>query len=279
MRSGTTLQSIKMDRGKSNIELQTEVHNKTSSYAENKPRLIKIEKIINDLNREYEFKDVLDIGCGDGAFLLRLKKKFGFNCYGFDVINRLVHLAVGSGIKAITQDAEKKFDYGDDSFDLIMANEIIEHLLDTDFFLSEVSRILKRGGVFIITTPNLCSFTNRMRILFGKYPAHGPQYKANKGHVTTYCFPVLENQLKEYGLSIIKRTTSSIPFPMDSTIKVPNFTKKIAMWLGDFFPTSGSHIIIVARKGARRVSNVNRNNAVDGFNEDYYMREMSSILN
>jgi len=234
-------------RAKKNLEIQIQKYSKISAFAEHKFHVIKTHKIIRKLHKKYQFKKILDVGCADGSFSLMLKKEFRFDCYGFDIAEESIELAKEKGIKAIIHNAEEIFPYEDSSYDLAFACEMIEHLLDTDFFLSEINRILKKDGIIILTTANLCSFTNRIRILFGKFPAHGPQFRAGKGHLTTYNLAVLVKQLKEHGFKTIIKSSSSIPFPMNNKY-IPYFIKKIAMKLGDLFKTSGSHIIIVARK-------------------------------
>ncbi len=54
-----------------------------------------------------------------------------------------------------------------DSVDLVFAGDIIEHIIDTDLFAKEISRVLKPGGHAIITTPNIAMWTNRLFLLFG----------------------------------------------------------------------------------------------------------------
>jgi len=238
---------IEKRKARDNLSIQVEKYKNCKSYAGHKFHVIKTHQIIRKLNKTQDFKTILDIGCADGSFSKILKEEFNFDCYGFDISKNSVELANEKGIKSIVQNAEEEFQYEDETYDLIFACEIIEHLLDTDFFLSEINRILKKDGISILTTANLCSFTNRVRIMFGKFPAHGPQFRAGKGHLTTYCLPVLEKQLKENGFKTIIRSSSSIPFPMNHP-KIPKSIKNLAMKLGNFFPTFGSHIIVAAKK-------------------------------
>ncbi len=67
----------------------------------------------------------------------------------------------------------------DNSYDLIVAGEIVEHLFDTDGFARELYRILKPGGTLIISTPNLASWYNRLRLLRGKVPRSFPGVSAS----------------------------------------------------------------------------------------------------
>ena len=58
----------------------------------------------------------------------------------------------------------------DRSFDLVVATDIIEHLIDTDRFLQDIQAMIKSEGHVIITTPNLGWWLNRLRLLSGKVP-------------------------------------------------------------------------------------------------------------
>lgn len=62
----------------------------------------------------------------------------------------------------------------DNTYDLLIAGEIIEHLVDTDHFAEEALRVLKPGGHLILSTPNLASWYNRVRLLRGLVPACYP---------------------------------------------------------------------------------------------------------
>ncbi len=99
---------------------------------------------------------LLDIGCYDGYISLLLKDKFGKKCevYGIDVAINTIKLARQKGVHAKVCDVTEGISFEDNMFDYIFAGEMIEHLQDTDFFLQEVSRVLKPDGILILTTPN-----------------------------------------------------------------------------------------------------------------------------
>src|SRR3989344_5745663 len=73
-------------------------------------------------------------------------------------------------IKAKFGDAEKKWDYPDGYFDIVIMSHIIEHVVNPDHLLSEARRVLKRKGLVIINTPNLAAWFNRILLLFGFQP-------------------------------------------------------------------------------------------------------------
>jgi len=216
------------------------------AVADHKYHTKKVFQIL-DKYHPYAFYKSLDIACADGGTSIFIKNKFGIECHGIDLSPHSVKLANKNGIIAQVHDIREKLPYRDNMFDLVIGLEIIEHVLDTDHFIAEVHRVMRKNGICIITTPNLCSFTNRMRVLFGQYTAHGCQWNAEKGHHIVYTMPTLVKHFEQYKFKIIKKTCSSIPFPMYSK-KVPEAFKQIAMKLGDYFYNFGSHIIIVARK-------------------------------
>ncbi len=64
----------------------------------------------------------------------------------------------------------KGIDYEDEFFDIVYAGEVFEHLYNPDFFLQEASRVLKKGGFIILSTPNLSAWFNRIIFPLGIYP-------------------------------------------------------------------------------------------------------------
>ncbi|MBW2973138.1 class I SAM-dependent methyltransferase [Candidatus Woesearchaeota archaeon] len=87
----------------------------------------------------------LDVGCREGHQTRYLRKK-GYNVTSID-IEKIVP-------ECIVMDANKKLKFEDNSFDLIWGSEIIEHLDNPAFSISEFKRVLKPGGRLILTTPN-----------------------------------------------------------------------------------------------------------------------------
>lgn len=125
----------------------------------------------------------LDIGCGNGAFAILFGEIFGFrNLYGVDVSIEAVNQANERGVNAICADADKEaLPYDDGYFDVVFAGEVIEHLLNSDFMIDEIFRVLKLGGMCIVTTPNLASWYNRIQLLFGYQPYAIPASHIHRG--------------------------------------------------------------------------------------------------
>ena len=107
---------------------------------------------------------MLDIGCGNGRFLLEMKQ-LGWQAEGVEFNDRAIEICHNNGLKVHKGDL-KSANFPDDSFDLITARHLIEHVPEPDKFLEEVARILRPGGIVNIRTPNGNALG---RILFRKF--------------------------------------------------------------------------------------------------------------
>ncbi len=114
----------------------------------------RVEYILDKLNG-----NVLDIGCYACTLHKVILEKHGRNkIHGFDI-----ELEKGASKKYYKiGSAEKKLPYKANEFDTIIAGELIEHLKKPEIFVKESNRILKKGGVVVITTPNKTSLINRI---------------------------------------------------------------------------------------------------------------------
>ena len=96
---------------------------------------------------------ILDIGTQDGVHLRYLKHKFPFlkndDMYGIDIT--LSGLLIGSNHDAFHYSLGTVYDlpFADNSFDVIVANGIIEHLENSSNGLREIARVLKPNGQFV----------------------------------------------------------------------------------------------------------------------------------
>lgn len=101
-------------------------------------------------------KQVLDYGCGDGALLSWIARRARpAELYGFDPAPGAIEMAQQAlrehGINASLHSTTADLPGG--SFDAIICADVIEHVADVDDLLDEFSRLLRRGGRAIVTTP------------------------------------------------------------------------------------------------------------------------------
>ena len=75
----------------------------------------------------------LDLGCADGNLTMKLAKVIGtVNIYGVEIVDEKIKIAEENGIKVKKFDLNKRFDFEDNFFDVIVANQVIEHLYNSD---------------------------------------------------------------------------------------------------------------------------------------------------
>ena len=98
---------------------------------------------------------VLDVGCGEGAFTAELARA-GAHPIGIEVtdepLRRARALHPELELRAVR--AHGPWELQDASFDVVWAGEVIEHVLDTSAWLSEVRRVLRSGGKLLASTPD-----------------------------------------------------------------------------------------------------------------------------
>jgi 2-polyprenyl-3-methyl-5-hydroxy-6-metoxy-1,4-benzoquinol methylase len=114
---------------------------------------------------------LLDVGCGNGIFLDRIRRQAaGVELTGVDYSKYQVERPAHPSLRLLQADLGKGIPLGDRSFDVVYAAEIIEHVLDPDFLLGEIRRVLRPGGTLVLSTPNLCAWYNRALFALGVQP-------------------------------------------------------------------------------------------------------------
>lgn len=103
-------------------------------------------------------KTVLDCGCGRGFYLKMIRTVSQCRLFGLELEPEILEKArvnlQGLPDIALTQASIYEQPYADNSFDGVIASEILEHVTDDVRGLQEIRRVLKPGGVVAITVPN-----------------------------------------------------------------------------------------------------------------------------
>jgi len=189
---------------------------------------------------------LLDIGCSTGDWCLFWQTR-GWEPIGIDIDREHVAVAHGRGIDARYCDLNSEpIPVESESVDLVFAGEVIEHLVDTDGFLRELHRCCKPGGHLLLTTPNLASFENRIRLLLGIYPKWLNYSLAESGHVRGYTPSALKQQLAMQGFRMVRHLGNWVPFIPQHFIddlKMPSLA-----FTGDLLPSLAMDIIVHARR-------------------------------
>jgi len=221
----------------------------------NRDRINKILKYV----KKIKAKKVLDIGCGDGFLGNKIKRSVNCEIYGTDISESALKQARSKGLKTKQTNSEK-LPFKDNTFDLVVAGEIIEHLVDPDLFLQEINRVLKPNKYLILTTPNLAAWYNRGLLLIGIQPYFTEVSTKDKrigreilyskntkdikpsGHLRLFTYKSIINLISMYNFKIIK--TEGYNFPMGALGKLDIMLSK--------FPRIASGFVIVAKKTYRK---------------------------
>lgn len=194
---------------------------------------------VNEVLKKFPKGKILEIGCCGGEYLEFLRKK-GWKVKGIEISKKAVQRAKSKGIDVKTYDVNKKIPFKDESFDIIFAGELIEHVFDDVGFLNECHRLLKKGGGMIITTPNLLSLKNRVLMLFG----FDPRYSLSPYHYHVYTLRVLKSMFKK---SKFKSPKFIGNFIIYSKNREPFFGSLFEKW-ANFMPSLSEHFVAYAKK-------------------------------
>jgi ubiquinone/menaquinone biosynthesis C-methylase UbiE len=144
---------------------------------------------------------VLDMGCGPGYFAYLLKQiNPNITIPGFDfsksALDKAKHID-----KKFERDIDKQdVPQQDDYYDVIVWAEFLEHLYDVKHALSEMSRLLKKGEIGVISVPNYSFWRFRIDSLLGKIP----QSMLNEQHIRFFNMALLKIKIEEVGLKVNK---------------------------------------------------------------------------
>lgn len=109
-------------------------------------------KIISIIPRQSK---TLDVGCGIGILLNRLKNEKQAEVFGLDISRIAIEKLSRQGIKG--QVAMLPFlGVKDDSFDVAVGTELLEHLTDAEKSIKEICRVVRSEGLLIFTVPDNC---------------------------------------------------------------------------------------------------------------------------
>jgi 2-polyprenyl-3-methyl-5-hydroxy-6-metoxy-1,4-benzoquinol methylase len=183
----------------------------------------KIDRILKDVPPGR----VLEIGCLDGRFLEQLRLR-GWDVFGVDIQPQEAQWI-------IEYDASYPLPF-DEEFDVVVAAEVVEHIVDTEAFLDNCADVLRPGGLLILTTPNLLFGVNRLLMLFGKMP----RFAYADFHVRMFVWSDLRRKiLRRF---TIRRLQGS--HVLLGVRRSPIF--EIFSRLGDLAPTLAAHLIVTA---------------------------------
>jgi SAM-dependent methyltransferase len=110
----------------------------------------------------------------------------------------------GQGIELVDLNVDKKLPYPDESFDAVTGTELVEHLQDYRAIIREIHRVLRPGGICVLSTPNVLNLNSRLRnlffgfpVLFGPLPVGDRSLGSTAGHITPIPYFYLAHAMME----------------------------------------------------------------------------------
>ncbi len=113
---------------------------------------------------------VLELGCGNGVLLNKLKSERGATVHGIEIDDSSVRECVRIGLDVLHESADGALaDYGDDAFDYVVFNDSMQRVVNKpDEVLGEALRV---GKQVVVTVPNFAHIKARSQIFFlGRTP-------------------------------------------------------------------------------------------------------------
>ncbi len=215
---------------------------------------------------------LLDVACGRGVLLRLLRERMpGTHLVGVDIASPSVELTRSAGFEAHVADVSKTLPFSDGEFDVVVFGEVIEHLVDPDAALVEISRVLKPDGTLVLTTPNLASWFNRLLLIVGIQPIFTEtslhanlgrrfmtlgQMKPTQGHLKIFTLPALKEMLAANGFAIERIEGAMFPEANPAAALDRLFS---------YVPSLSSNFVVMARSNGQRLS-------------VYHVREASAVF-
>ncbi len=143
---------------------------------------------------------VLDVGCGEGHFAAALQR-VGAEVVAVDVaaepLSRARSRHPALDLRLVEPEAALPFE--DTSFDMVWAGETIEHVADTAQWLSELRRVLRSGGLLLISTPDHGPLS---RLWIGlSRAAFQARFDPRADHLRFYTRQLLADLLADFGFA------------------------------------------------------------------------------
>ena len=111
------------------------------------------QKVTRETLADLHFNTILEIGCGTGKNTSFLAK-IGESVHAIDFSQRMIEKAKekvrAENVRFSMMDITQKWNFGNQSFDLIVCNLVLEHIENLSFVFSEATRVLKEKGRFLI---------------------------------------------------------------------------------------------------------------------------------
>ena len=181
---------------------------------------------------------LLDVGCADGAIVAPFASRASL--HGLDVNATFAEGAKKRGFDVRIVDFEKdKFPHESGTFDVLTSGETIEHVVNTDWFMTEINRVMKDGGIAVFSVPNINQLISLPMMLFFDLP---PRYSARfrAPHVRDFTPRTFRKCLRAFGFEVLESCGTGF--------FVPGFKRHLATRVSKLNPFLAAEMVFMVRK-------------------------------
>ena len=218
-------------------------------------RYTKMHRLLGERYGDLAGKRVLDLGSSRGLLLARFpdSERVGIEIdpderarsaeHGIEAVEHFINAFDGNRMTA-------RLPFEDASADVVLAGEIIEHIVDTESFLREIARVLRPGGAVVLSTPNILWWKHRLALLAGRYPDaldYRTRYGDDFGHVRIFTPTLMRALLEETGFVDVAVLGKRLG-PISSLTRPPAAVARGLDRLADRLPSLSDHLIAYARR-------------------------------
>ena len=138
----------------------------------------------------------LEIGCGQGDLLRAVRHDSRFEARGLDYADGPLNYARSLGLRVDKADIQS-MGFADNSFDLVVALHVLEHVRDLNTTIAEIHRVLRPGGLVFAVCP--CVTHIKARMAGEKW-----QYLGPPGHLWYFSPATLSQFLTRVGFTVLR---------------------------------------------------------------------------
>lgn len=181
---------------------------------------------------------LLDVGCADGGICAPFAGSA--ELFGLDVNDDFVDVALRNGMKAQAVDFERdRFPHEDHSIDVVVCGETIEHVVNTDWFMTEINRVLKIGGAAVFSIPNINQLISiPMMLLLDRPPRYSARFRAP--HVRDFTFRTMKECFQAFGFEVREAAGTGV--------FVPGLKRHLLVKASRRFPRFSAEVVFLVRK-------------------------------
>lgn len=187
-------------------------------------------------------KKILELGCGEGMFGSYLRDKMSTEVWGIEIETKFATKAKKNLDKVYIGDAEtiiKKLPAK--SFDVIVANDVLEHMVDPYSVLKEAKRILKKDGVVVSSIPNMRNYHVLHKLVRQGQWEYEESGILDRTHLRWFTYKSIIKMYEDLGYEVVQQAG------IDDSYMPPNYRIVNALLRGKILDMKYVQIATVAK--------------------------------